>query len=356
MHMHKRLQLPAFCVCLSVIACIATAQPPELPHVNLTATEIAVADALRQISEQTGVTFYLGELPAEKIDIDLSDAELEAAIHAVYEPALCSWVRVYLLEPEDQPAQEYDFTTLVRMVMEARRQQFEGMTAEQREAMVEEVADAATDRQSDAKPPIGGWRASTAIETGESMVDRAAQWAMADPLRFAASLRYTDPITLQVSDASAAEFIAALSTASGFIVLQQLDDSAALLTVNADESAVDEVVSLAAEQLGCKWRRAYLIAHVEQLSNQQVGQLLDGLLIAGMAAFWNEEPQRRTEIVQEAVARTDQLTDQQRAQIRSSRIARDVMDRFLKYANTLSMEQRREIMPLLQVAAQIMGR
>jgi hypothetical protein len=160
---------------------------------------------------------------------------------------------------------------------------------------------------------------------------------------------------LQTDDTTVAEFISELSEVSGFIVLQRLGEPETLLTINADEASIDEIVALAAAQLGCKWRRVYLIAELHQLSNQQVDQLLDGFLTAGMGAFWNEEPQRRAEIVREAVERTNQLNSQQRAQIRSSRLARTVMDRFLKYANTLSMEQRREIMPLLQLAGQIMG-
>ncbi len=342
--------------CLMPLA--AAADTAELPPVNVTATDAALSDVLSRLAAQAGVGIYLAEEPDTKVTVDLHDAELEAAIHAAARQANCSWVRIYLLEPLDAAAEEYDFNTLARLVGETRKQRFERMSDEQREQMAVRIGEAAhRDADPDAGMPVGGWSAHATREGGQlSDADRAARWAMSDPLRFATSGSYSDPVSLQLTDADIIAFTDALADASGFTVVSRLGDIQDKITLDLTDAAVDDIVAAAAEQLGCNWHRAYLVAPVRQLSEAEVNARLDQWFNAGMGYFWSQPQETRADIIRRIVDRSERLTEEQKTQIRSSQTARTMMTKFLTYSNTLSMEQRRELIPLLQQAAKIMAK
>jgi len=342
--MSRAIHLLVVAWCLMILAAMAAiAQPAELPGVNISATDISLEEFLGQVSAQTGVETYLAEDPGIEVSVDLADADIETAIHAAAEQANCSWVRVYLLEPAEGVVEDYDFATLARLVAETRSQYFKRMTKEEREALAAEVAAAVqADNSARDEAPIGGWRASAITEEApDGGLDRSAQWALSDPLRFAASPSYSDPASVQIADADVTAFSDALAKASGLIVLDRRQATEGQTNIDLTEAPVDEIVAAAAEQLGCSWRRVYLLAHVRKLSNEEIEQRMD--------TFFNAE------IIQRIVDGSNQLTKEQRTQIRSSEIARKMMQKFMSYSNTLSIQQRRELMPLLQAAAKIMG-
>jgi len=356
--MGKASHLIVVAWCLMILAAVAAiAQPAELPDVNINATDISLEQFLGKVSAQTGVETYLAEDPGIEVSVDLVDADIETAIHTAAEQANCSWLRIYVLESLERPAEEEDFGTLARLVTETRSQYFRRMTREEREALAAEVAamvQAGSNAQDET--PIGGWRASAISEEAQAGgLDRSAQWAMSDPLRFATSPSYSDPASLQIADADVAAFSDALADASGFVVLDRLQATEGQIDLEFTEVAVDEIVTAAAEQLGCSWRRVYLLAHVRKLSNEEIEQRMDTVFNASMGYFWSQPQERRAEVIQRIVDGSNQLTEGQRAQIRSSEMARKMMQRFMNHSNTLSMEQRRELTPLLQAAAKIMG-
>ena len=80
------------------------------------------------------------------------------------------------------------------------------------------------------------------------------------------------------------------------------------------------------------------------------------MFTSGMNYFWGQPEEKRAEIIEQIIERSDELTPDQLTKVRSSRIARKMVSRFMTYANTLSMEQRRELVPLLQQAAKIMAK
>ncbi len=356
--MRRTIHLSAVAWGLAVL-CVGAAgvQAAELPAVSITAADISLPEFLSEVSAQTGVAIYLGEAPDLEVTVDLADADIETAIHAAAVQANCSWVRIYMLEPPDQPPEAEDFGKLVGLVTEARRQYLARMTDEEREAVAAEVAALVQDGgDATEETPIGGWRASARSDNASGAgLDRMAYWALSDPLRFAASPSYSDPASVQCADADLTAFTDALADASGFVVLDRLVGSEEWISVDLTEAPVDDIVAAAAEQLGCSWRRVYLIANVRTLSSDEAEDRINALFDTAMGYFWSQPQADRAEIIRRAVDGSKQLTNEQRAQIRSSDIARKLMQKLINYSNSLPMDQRRELMPLLQQAAKIMS-
>ncbi len=344
--------------CLAVTLAAMTTALADTQTVSIDVANVSLADVLADISDQTGISIYLGAAPGENLEaVSVEDVPLEEAIHAAARAGNCSWVRLYVLEAAEG-AEQLDFDKLVRAASRSRRERFERMREETQHTVAEragEMMDAADD--DDETVPIGGWRAS-ASPTGavEGPADRAARWAMSDPLRSVISLEYTDPAGLNVE---ASDFVAlsdAFSEATAFIILDTLEQFVGTLSIDVAEKPVDEIVAAVAEQMGCNWRRVYLVAHVHQLTDAEVEERMDRMFSSGMDFFWTQSEEKRAEMIEQIIERSDQLAPDQLTKVRSSRIARKMVSRFMGYANTLSMEQRRELVPLLQQAAKIMGK
>ena len=344
-------------ICCLVLALAAmTAALADTQTVSVDATNVSLANVLTDISNQTGIGIYLGEAPGENLEtVSVEDVSIEEAIHAAARAGNCSWVRLYVLEAAEG-AEECDFDKLVRAAANSRRERFKRMSEEMRNTVAEragEMMDAA-DNDGDTAP-AGGWRAS-ASPTGavEGPADKAARWAMSDSLRFVISLDYTDPAGVKVAGGDFPAFSDAFAEATGFIILDRFEQFRGTISLDMAATPVDEIVAAVAEQMGCNWRRVYLVAHVRHLTDAEVEQRLDNMFTSGMNYFWSQPEEKRAEIIEQIIERSDELTPDQLTKVRSSRIARKMVSKFMTYANTLSMQQRRELVPLLQQAARIM--
>jgi len=346
-------------ICCLVLALAAmTAALADTQTVSIDAPNATLADVLADIADQTGISIYLGESPAENIEgVSVEDVTLEEAIHAAAKAGNCSWMRLYVLNVPEA-AEESDFNTLVHAAAKSRRERLERMSQEEQRSVAERAAEMmnAGNDDSDATP-IGGWRAGASPAGAvEGPADKAARWAMSDPLRFVISSQYTDPASLKVDGANFTACSDAFADATGFVLLDGSAQFTGTISVDMAEMPVDEIVAAVAQQMGCDWRRVYLVAHVRQLTDAEVEERLDKMFTSGMDYFWSQPEEKRAQIIEQIIERSDELQPEQLSKVRSSRIARKMVSNFMSYANTLSMEQRRELVPLLQQAAKIMGK
>ena len=108
-------------VCISlfiVLAALGSAGAAELPLITIQKTDVPLSQVLADISTQTGVEILVpqsADLTAT-LDLDLTEADIEAALREVASQANCSWVRTYLLEPKEGDSEEYTFSGLLQLI------------------------------------------------------------------------------------------------------------------------------------------------------------------------------------------------------------------------------------------------
>ena len=350
-------------VCISlfiVLAALGSAGAAELPLITIQKTDVPLSQVLADISTQTGVEILVpqsADLTAT-LDLDLTEADIEAALREVASQANCSWVRTYLLEPKEGDSEEYTFSGLLQLIRKTHGAYVERMEPAEREAFEKMGREAvASSRSDEARSGPGFQLAETGdMDDAQSDIDATVGRFMTDPLHFATLPPHIDPASVTVTDCDVTTLTDALIRSTGFVVLDRLQGATGAVSLEFTDTPVDEIVAAAAGQLDCRYRRIYLLAVVEQLTEDQVKARMDAFFRAGVGFFWSQPPERRAELVRTVVERAGTLSADDRRQIKSSDVAKQVMERFVEYCNSLPMEQRREMMPLLQEAAKLMGR
>lgn len=358
---HLQPRLLRVCVLLFALsAAIVSAGAAEVPPITLQKTDVPLSQVLSDISTQAGVQILIPQSAdlSATLDLDLVDVDIEAALREIASQANCSWVRAYLLEPIEGGAEEYTFSSLLQLIRKTHAGYVERMEPEEREAFEQMAREAvASSRSEEAHSGPGFHLAKTGdMDDAQSDIDATVGRFMTDPLHFAALPPHIDPASVTLTDGDVTAFTDALLESTGFVVLDRLQGAAGTVSLEFTDTLVDEIVAAAADQLNCRHRRIYLLAVVDQLSEAQVKARMDAFFQAGVGFFWSQSPERRAELVRTVVERAGTLSADDRRQIKQSDIAKQVMTRFVEYCNSLPMEQRREMLPLLQEAAKLMGR
>ncbi len=358
--MMAHLRPRVLCVLVLMLAASVLTLPAvgtEIARISLHATDMALGDVLTEIGKQADVEIVTSSTANISIDVDVTDVSIEQALRAVAVEANCSWIRLYALEPADGKRRQFTFSELLNLVRDERQAFVERLgperSAEMQQVAREALASARSPNQEDS---VGCYLADTgALGREDSDLDAAAGRFMTDPLHFASIPPLVDPASVSVAGANVTAFTDAMLESSGFVILDLLQGAEGTVTLELEDTPVDEIVAAAAEQLGCSHRRVYLLAPVRQLTMDEVEARMDGLFNMGVGYFWSQSPERRAELVNRVVRQAGNLSAEDRRQIRSSSLAKQVMAKFMDYCNSLPMDQRREMMPLLQEAAKLMG-
>ncbi|MFO7946061.1 MAG: hypothetical protein R6V19_04520 [Armatimonadota bacterium] len=339
---------------LMITVCLILAVPTYAQtgdwSVTVSAADAQLSQILESISDECGAEVVLIQEPEAPVTLDLEDTDVETAVHEAALQTGCSWVRLYVLYPGDDPGDLLTHATIRKQVALARKAQFEQMTEEDKEALEAAVKQRVDDEiASAAGTPLGGY----AVKPRGSS-DPLSRISVDDPLIRLMSPAYRDPASVSVQDAAIEDALVQFSLKTGFYVLADTDALGGAVNVDLQDASVDDIIAAIAEQLGCNWTRVYVVGHARELSNQEVEERLEGLLGMGMNRFWSESPERRQEIINTIVSRSNELTSEQREMIRSSSVAKKVMTKFMNYTMQLPTDKRRELMPLMQQAARIM--
>lgn len=357
---HWRLNRLSMCVLvLAVTSALASVGAADVARISIQATDVALGDALTDISTQTGVQMITpaGADLSAAVDLDLNDVDIEEALREVASQANCSWVRIYLLEPKQAEAEQYTFGGLLKLVRDAREGYARRLDPQEREALEQVAREAvASARTEEARSGVGFYLADAGDMTAaDSDIDVSVGRFVTDPLHFVTVPRPSDPASIRLTDADLTALTDAIAHCSSFVVLDRLQAAAASVSLDLTDAPVDDIVAAAAEQLDCGYRRVYLFTLVNPLTAEQVQARMDTFFHAGVGFFWSQPPEKRAELVRTVVERAGTLSADDRRQIRSSALARQMMGKFVEYCNSLPMDQRREMMPLLQEAARLMG-
>ncbi len=370
MHRHTILRVVSMFLIglVGVSGCFAA--EADTAKVTLQVTDVSVSSALNSITEQTGIQIYFEGNPAQTISVSVEDVTVEEAVHTVAKAANCSWIRTYLFEPKTGELEPLSFGSLLKAVRTTRQAYWSRLNEEQKAQLKQEVSQYLSDaekrraeaaeagKRGDEQCPIGGWRANTGSADGEiSNADDVARWALSDPLRSVAQTWYFEPASILLEKGSIEAFTDEVTYMSNFAVVNRLGDEATgTVSLDMEDADVDEIVGEGAKQIDCTWRRVYLMAHVNQLTDDEMSKKVDALFTAGVGYFWSQPAEKRAEMVKKVIAEADKLTPEQRRQIGSSQVAKQFFAKALGYSNTLPMDQRKELMPLLQEAARLLGR
>ncbi|MFP3904098.1 MAG: hypothetical protein ACLFWB_07635 [Armatimonadota bacterium] len=337
-----------------VIVCLILAVPTYAQTVDwsvtVSAAEAQLSQVLESISNECGAEIVLIQDPEAPVTLDLQDTDVETAVHEAALQTGCSWVRLYALHKGDDPGDLVEHATIRRQVALARKAQFEQMTEEDKEALEAAVKQRVDD---EINPPEGTPLGGYAVRARGSR-DPLSRISVDDPLIRLMSPAYRDPASVCVQDAAIEDALVQFSLKTGFYVLADTDTLSGTVSLDLQDASVDDIIAAMAEQLECNWTRVYVVGHARELSNQEVDERLEGLLGMGMNRFWSEPPERRQEIINTIVSRSNELTGEQREMIRSSSVAKKVMTKFMNYTMQLPTDKRRELMPLMQQAARIM--
>ncbi|HCU36941.1 MAG TPA: hypothetical protein DGT21_16285, partial [Armatimonadetes bacterium] len=115
---------------------VAGAQPAATPPtVSLTATEAPVRTITASLQEQTEVQIAVTAWTDATVSVQFDRMPLDDAMRALAEAAEASWMRAYIIErkPPDEP---YSAETMLSVLSDVRTAWFEGLSEEQRQALM----------------------------------------------------------------------------------------------------------------------------------------------------------------------------------------------------------------------------
>ncbi len=130
-------RLTAICVLLALGTCLSAddggTEPP--PAVTLNAADATVRTVTAGIQEQTEVQIAVTAWTDATVSVQFDNTPLDDAMRQLAEAAEASWMRAYVLEqkPPDEP---YSAETMLSVLGDARTAWFEGLTDEQRQAVM----------------------------------------------------------------------------------------------------------------------------------------------------------------------------------------------------------------------------
>lgn len=340
-----------------LLATLAWAQPAAAPRVTLEAVDQPVAQVAAELGEQIGAQVgLLAPCPAT-VSLTVQDAAPEEAVAKLAEALGASWVRAYLLESQP-PAQPWAAEDLLKGLQNQRNRWLESLNETQRQGLLAMVALSSRPPQGEGpKPPPlpGGARA------GQVPAQDPFSRMRMDPVQQLLLPNRTDRVTLSVDDQPLEQALYAFTTASGFFMAAGAD-LAGEITIHAEQQPVEEVVEAIAAAAGARWRRIYLLAVPRDMSEAELEEAVKTNIGGMMQRYWAKPPEERAAEVSrwvERLGRWGQMAQQRGEDGQPNLVARGLqqlgpraMSYLQQYSSSLSMEQRRELLPIVRALGQ----
>ncbi|MHB8997255.1 MAG: hypothetical protein ACYC63_18570 [Armatimonadota bacterium] len=166
-----------------------------------------------------------------------------------------------------------------------------------------------------------------------------------------------ETVTLKEDNADLQDAIYDFMTASGFITVASTDLAGAV-TCDLKEAPIGDVLDKLAAAANAKWQPVYLLALPRALSETEVEARQEARFQGMWSQFWAKPPDERKKDIQNRVDMITRMAERsrqaaadgqpQRGAGRMQRMGSRMMSRLERYSATLSMEQRREILPLVK--------
>lgn len=340
-----------------LLATLAWAQPADAPRVTLKAIDEPVAQVAAELGEQIGAQVgLLGPCPAT-VSLTVQEATPEEAVAKLAEALGASWGRAYLLESQP-PAQPWPAEDLFKGLENQRNRWLESLNETQRQGLLAMVALSSRPPQGEGpKPPPlpGGARASQA--PAQDPFSRARM----DPVQQLLLPHRADKIALNLDNQPLEQSLYAFATASGFFMAAGAD-LAGEVTIHADQQPVEDVVEAIAAAAGAQWRKIYLMAVPREMSEAEFDETIKTGLAGMMQRYWARPPgERAAEVGRwvERLGRWGQMAQQRGEDGQPNLITRGLqqlgpraMSHLQQYSSSLSMEQRRELLPIVRALGQ----
>ena len=160
-----------------------------------------------------------------------------------------------------------------------------------------------------------------------------------------------DTVTLKEDNTELQQALFDFMTASGFITVASTDLAGAV-TCNLDKAPINDVLDKVATSVNGKWQPVYLLSLPRILTDAEVEARTEARFQSQWSAYWAKSPADRKADLQNRIDGLNRMAEMAkqnpqmaaRMQNRGSRM----LSRLERYSATLSMEQRREIMPMVQ--------
>jgi hypothetical protein len=156
---------------------------------------------------------------------------------------------------------------------------------------------------------------------------------------------------MQAQDLALADAIYDFTTASGFLAVASTDLTGTV-TLQADKMPINDVLDKIALAANAKWQPVYLLALPRVLSDAEVEARTEQRFQNQWSQFWAKSPADRATDIQNRVDGINRMAEmmKQNPQMASRMQTRGgrMMSRMERYSASLSMDQRRELLPLVR--------
>ncbi len=336
---------------LLVLSAMGTAQPegaginitpasPDTPqptdgHMGLDVTDAPVIELARCVTRASGITVLATESTG-RVGLKGDFPNVESVVRATAEAIDGSWLRTYVIEPVGQvPAEEETAADVLGRLQVAWRDWMLSRS--------DEELDAFRDRALAARG--GAVTAPQPTATGGLMFD------MVDVLQ---SPFHAEQVSLKLDAVEAPEALAQFTLGCGYITLLSPDVTGAV-TLDVTEEELPKVLDVLCAQVNAQWRPLYILGKARDVPPDEMEQRFTQMLEQGAAEFWKQPPEDRARIIQRITDRMAQVPPDVRSAIKSSPWTSRIMGRAMQFVFTLTPDQRREIAPLLQSTAKLVG-
>ncbi|MGQ9731866.1 MAG: hypothetical protein ACUVX8_11425 [Candidatus Zipacnadales bacterium] len=333
----KTLQTASVCVCLGGLVGLSVAAQEHQPQkISLALTDSSVAEAAAAIGEAGGAQVLVMPHVSGQVTLELKEVTVEDALTALTEATQGSWLRTYIIEPVPAKPTEATAEEIVQQLQAAWVNWLQRRT----EAELDRFRERAFTAHGGQPPP-----GPMPTADGGALVDVVQM--LRGPFRI-------EKITLQLQDVTVQEALDRFTLESGEITLLAPEVEGPV-TLNVSEMALADVLDALCQQVNASWRPLYLIGQPKQVSQNEVEQFINQAMRTGAERFWQLPPEQRQEIVQRVSERLQNLPPDVANAIRSSPWAPRILSMALQFVMTMTPEQRREIMPIMQGLGRLMG-
>jgi len=315
---------------------MAHGQDGGVLDITLELDGVAVADAAAQLADQAGVPVLVAEHVTGTVTLQLEGVDLETAVRQVAEAVAGSWLRTYVVEPQEATPEEYSASDLLGRLRLAWRDWLLRRSDEELAALRERAGPGSS---------VLGPAQVEQTPTGGTVVD---------VVRMVSAPFHEERVTLDLQDVPFRDALDAFTLQSGYLALAP-DGVDGVVQAQLTDQPVDEALSTLCRAAQATCRRVYVIGQPQELTPDEVEQWFARMLEHSSARFWQMPPEQRRELVQRAANRMDNLPEDVRQRIGSSPWAPRVMQRVVQYVTQLTPEQRREVAPLLQAFGRLVG-
>lgn len=341
--------------------------------VNLVAEGEPVREVAARITEQSGTQIAVTADTESSLTGKLENRTVEDSARLLAEASQASWMRAYILEMSP-PEEPYSAEELLDRLRETRDRWLGSLTNTQRQALFGRMMGSldlgAVEEAAEGAGPQGGFSRMLSGPGGAVAVVRTADGGVeTDWNRFS---RYEDrvqrlllperseTVTLELTDASVEEALAAFTMSSRFFVAvdEQIDGT---VTLSLDDVPLSEALAAIAEAAEAQWRVFYVVNRPQRLSDAQFAQReqqAEEQITRLWGEFWKREPQERNTWVQMGVLGIEEMSSRMQTATPENRatleeISNRAFDFMVGYSTQLTPEQRLELKPILQALARM---